>query len=157
MLNITNEIQKAFNGDAWHGNHVMQVLNNVKVENAFEHFIPQAHSIAEIALHLTSWTEEVTSRIMGMPAGEPVKGDWPIPESETPQGWEKIIFDFKVANEELIRQCMELDSNQLDGKVVGESNTMAATGVTKAELLSGLTQHHAYHAGQISLISKFGL
>ncbi|RYG08224.1 MAG: hypothetical protein EOO07_25995, partial [Chitinophagaceae bacterium] len=71
MLNVVNEIKKAFNGDAWHGNHVMQTLNNVEPDKAFQYFIPNAHSIAEIALHLTAWTEEVSSRLNGNLAVEP--------------------------------------------------------------------------------------
>jgi uncharacterized damage-inducible protein DinB len=110
MVNIVNEIKKAFNGDAWHGNHVMQTLNNVQPENAFRHFSPNVHSIAEIALHLTSWTEEVSSRLSGNVSSEPAKGDWPAIQDATPQGWEKIIFDFKIANEELMiyRKMKEL-------------------------------------------------
>lgn len=155
MLNILNEMQKAFNGDAWHGNHSMQILNNVLAENAFEHFIPGAHSIAEIALHLTSWTEEVTSRLMGAPSGEPIKGDWPIPETKSAQAWERIIFDFKVANEELIRQCTEFSDSQWDLETLNEITPISGSAITNAELLNGLIQHHAYHAGQIALLSKF--
>ncbi|MGM9477955.1 DinB family protein [Pedobacter sp. GSP4] len=155
MFSITNEIKKAFNGDAWHGNHVMQTLNNVNPQSAFSHFIPGAHSIAEIAMHLTAWTEEVTSRLTGKPAGEPVMGDWPVPENKTPQSWERIIFNFKVANEELIRTCEAVKNNQWDDEVKDERNPALGTGVTNAELLSGLAQHHAYHSGQIALLSKF--
>ncbi|WP_231427722.1 DinB family protein [Pedobacter sp. Leaf250] len=155
MLNVTNEIQKAFNGDAWHGNHAMQTLNNVKAEIAFEYFIPNAHSIAEIALHLISWTEEVTSRLMGNVASEPALGDWPIPESKTAQAWEKIIFDFKVANEELIRCCGELKNNQFDNELIDKLNPALEAGISNEELLNGLVQHHAYHCGQIALLSKF--
>ncbi|QDW23313.1 DinB family protein [Pedobacter sp. KBS0701] len=155
MFNITNEIKKAFNGDAWHGNHVMQTLNNVNPEKAFSHFIPGAHSIAEIALHLTAWTEEVSSRLTGKPAAEPARGDWPEPQSGTPQAWERIIFDFKIANEELIRLCESLKDNQWNDEVKSERNPALGTGVTNIELVSGLTQHHAYHSGQIALLSKF--
>ncbi|PWS27331.1 hypothetical protein DHW03_06860 [Pedobacter yonginense] len=155
MFKITNELQKAFNGDAWHGNHVMQTLNNVKPENAFEHFIPNAHSIAEIAMHLTSWTEEVTSRLLGNLASEPALGDWPMPQEKTPKAWEKIIFNFKVANEELIRQCEVITENQWQDHTNDERNLALGTGVTNIELLNGLIQHHAYHAGQIALLSKF--
>jgi len=155
MFNITNEIKKAFNGDAWHGNHVMQILNNVKPEKAFEYLIPNAHSIAEIALHVTAWTEEVTSRLMGNLAAEPALGDWPKPENNTPQTWEKIIFNFKIANEELIRHCEELKENQWDDEVTGERTPALGNGVTNIELLCGLAQHHAYHSGQIALLSKF--
>ena len=155
MFNITNEIKKAFNGDAWHGNHVMQTLNNVKPECAFEHFIPNAHSIAEIALHLTAWTEEVTSRLMGNQASEPALGDWPLPESKSPQAWEKIIFNFKLANEELIRQCELVKENSWNDETKDERSPALGTGVTNIELLNGLVQHHAYHSGQIALLSKF--
>jgi len=143
MFNITNEIKKAFNGDAWHGNHVMQTLNNVNPEKAFKHFIGGAHSIAEIALHLTAWTEEVTSRLTGKPAAEPERGDWPLPESKTPQGWERIIFNFKVANEELIRTAENMQASHWEDEVKDERNPALGTGVTNTELLSGLAQHHA--------------
>jgi len=155
MFNITNEIKKAFNGDAWHGNHVMQTLNNVNPERAFKHFIVGAHSIAEIALHLTAWTEEVTSRLTGKPAGAPERGDWPLPESKTPKGWERIIFNFKVANEELIRICENMKASHWEDEAKDERNPALGTGVTNTELLSGLAQHHAYHSGQIALLSKF--
>lgn len=155
MFNITNEIKKAFNGDAWHGNHVMQTLNNVKPENAFVHLIPNAHSIAEIALHLTSWTEEVSSRLTGNTASEPELGDWPIPTQKTPKDWEKIIFDFKISNEELIRICESIKENEWNDETTDERNTSLGTGVTKIELLNGLVQHHGYHSGQIAILSKF--
>ena len=155
MFNLPGEIKKAFNGDAWHGNHVMQTLNNVMPENAFQHFIPNAHSIAEIALHLTSWTEEVSSRLNGNLAVEPAMGDWPPVHDQSAQGWEKIIFNFKVANEELIRVCENIDANQWYEETNDERNLPLGSGVTKAELLNGLIQHHAYHSGQIALLSKF--
>jgi len=154
MFNITNELKKVFNGDAWHGNHVMQILNNVDPEKAFKHFIPDGHSIAEIALHLTTWTEEVTSRLLGKNASEPERGDWPMPKNKSAQAWERIIFDFKVANEELIRQCEIIEVNSWDDKVAGDALALQNT-ITRAELLNGLVQHHAYHSGQIALLSKF--
>ncbi len=155
MFDVTNEIRKAFNGDAWHGNHVMQILNNVKPDNAFNFFIPNAHSIAEIALHLTAWTEEVTSRLTGNLADEPIMGDWPQTDEKTPQAWEKIIFNFKVSNEELIRYCESIEASQWDDEVNETPNVISGKSITKRELLSGLAQHHAYHSGQIALLSKF--
>lgn len=155
MFNLISEFKKAFNGDAWHGNHIMQTLNNVNPENAFQHFAPNTHSIAEIALHLTSWTEEVTSRLMGNAAGEPEMGDWPSPLDKTPHAWERIIFNFKIANEELIRYCETIKDNQWNEHTKDERNAALGSGVTNLELLNGLIQHHAYHSGQIALLSKF--
>ncbi|MCZ4245442.1 DinB family protein [Pedobacter punctiformis] len=155
MFNITVELRKAFNGDAWHGNHIMQILNQVKPENAFKYFITDGHSIAEITLHLTSWTEEVSARLMDKIASEPAMGDWPTPQNKTAQGWEKIIFDFKVANEELIRVCDSIKGQDWHEWVKSESSAALGKGMDKVELLNGLVQHHAYHAGQIALLTKF--
>jgi uncharacterized damage-inducible protein DinB len=156
-INLIAELKKAFNGDAWHGSNLMQLLNLVKPENAFQHFIPDAHSIAEIALHITSWTDEVNSRLLGALAKEPIAGDWPIPKMQTIKGWEKIVFDCKTSNEELIRVCEGLNEADWKAKVKDERDNEPDTGVSNAALMNGLIQHHAYHLGQIALLLKFNL
>lgn len=98
---------------------------------------------------------DVTARLIGKSATEPDLGDWPLPETKSAAGWEQIIFDFRVANEELIRVCEGFDPKLWDDKTVDESNLSPGSAVSYAELLNGLVQHHAYHAGQISLLSKF--
>lgn len=139
-LNLISELKKAYNGDAWHGGNLMQQLNLVKPENAFHHFIPNTHSIAELVLHITAWTDEVNSRLLGAVAKEPAAGDWPMPKVETAKEWERIVFDCKTSNEELIRVCEGLSMADWD-----------------VELINGLIQHHAYHSGQIGLLLKFNL
>lgn len=156
-LNLISELKKAFNGDAWHGGNLMQQLNFVKPENAFHHFIPNAHSIAELALHITAWTDEVNSRLLGAIAKEPAAGDWPMPISNTRQEWEKIVFDCKASNEELIRVCMGLSETEWTAKVKDDRDRELGSGVSHVELVNGLIQHHAYHSGQIGLLLKFDL
>jgi len=156
-LNLIAELKKAFTGDAWHGGNLMQQLNFVKSENAFRHFIPKAHSIAEIVLHITAWTDEVNSRLLGAIAKEPVAGDWPIPMAETTKEWEKIVFDCKTSNEELIRVCDGLTQVQWETQVKDERDRELGSGVSNAELINGLIQHHAYHSGQIGLLLKFSV
>ena len=153
MLDITNELKKAFDGDAWHGRHALRILENVSGAKAFAHFIPNAHSIAEITLHLIAWTEEVSARLMSKSASEPIKGDWQVPEESTEKAWTKIIFDFKIANEELIRICENFKEKDWN-KLTNEEERPILT-VNFSELVNGLIQHHAYHAGQIALLSKF--
>ena len=153
MINITNELKKAFDGDAWHGRNALQILENVNGARAFAHFIPSAHSIAEITLHLTAWTEEVSARLMSKTASEPINGDWQVPEESTEKAWTKIIFDFKIANEELIRICENFRGKDWNNLVNEEGQPILT--VNFSELVNGLIQHHAYHAGQIALLSKF--
>ncbi|RYG18506.1 MAG: hypothetical protein EOO07_08810 [Chitinophagaceae bacterium] len=156
-LDLISDLKKAFNGDAWHGRNLMQQLNFVKPENAFHHFIPNTHSIAELVLHITAWTDEVNSRLLGAMAKEPTAGDWPMPNSHTLKEWEKIVFDCKTSNEELIRVCEGLEDAGWNAQVKDERNRELGSGVTNAELISGLIQHHAYHSGQIALLLKFNV
>ncbi len=154
-LNLITELKKAFNGDAWHGGNLMQQLNFVKPEVAFTHPIPNAHSIAELVLHITAWTDEVNARLLGAPAKEPAAGDWPKPQAETIKEWEKIVFDCKTSNEELIRVCESLSLDAWQAEVKDDRDREMGTGVTNVELINGLIQHHAYHSGQIGLLLKF--
>lgn len=155
-IELSNELKKAFNGDAWHGDNLLHQLNKVKPEQAYRHFIPEAHSIAEIVLHITSWTLEVTDRIMGDKAKEPVMGDWPVPVGFTADNWEAIVAACIAANEKLIQVCEQLDRNAYDLGLAEERDRALGSGVSRAELLNGIIQHHAYHSGQIALLLKLG-
>ncbi|TDQ10384.1 DinB family protein [Pedobacter metabolipauper] len=150
MIDFANELRKGYIGDAWHGMNISSIISSVKYDQAFKHPIPNAHSIAELVLHLTSWTEEVDSRLMGNLSKDPVKGDWPMPKEETAQEWDFIVSDFHIANEKLLNLAMTMPSDQWTEFVVPVD-----PGLSHFELLNGLVQHHAYHAGQISLLLKF--
>ena len=78
MIDFANELRKGYNGDAWHGNSLSAIISSVNKDQIFKRPIPNAHTIAELVLHLTSWTEEVFSRLEGNLAKEPEKGDWPM-------------------------------------------------------------------------------
>lgn len=151
MIDFANELRKGYSGDAWHGNSVSAILALVSKDQVFNRPIPNVHSIAEIVLHLTSWTEEVFSRLEGNVAKEPENGGWPKAKEETMQEWNAIVSDFRLANEKLLYLAMEISEDQWDSAVQQETGTR----LNYFELLNGLVQHHAYHAGQISLLLKF--
>lgn len=155
MINLTGELQKAYHGDAWHGNNILSLLTGADPRKVFVHPIPNAHSIAELALHVTAWTEEVYERLNGSPAKEPERGDWPAPNELSETEWEFIVSDFKKANEKLIAFSGNLSPSHWAAKVNDEREGAVAKDVDHAELLNGLIQHHAYHAGQIALLLKY--
>jgi uncharacterized damage-inducible protein DinB len=155
MVNLVDELQKAFNGNAWHGNSTLRLLRSVDPKKAFMHHIPNAHSIAELVLHLTAWTEEVIDRVNGESAKEPLRGDWPAPTIQSIEEWELIISDFEKANIKLIALVNNFVSANWANNIKDERNPALGTGVTNAQLLNGLIQHHAYHSGQIALLEKF--
>lgn len=155
MINLINELKKAYNGDAWHGSNTMSLLSAANPAKVFIHPIPNGHSIAEIVLHLICWTEEVTDRINGISAKEPTNGDWPAPKEMSEQEWKMILDNFKKVNETLIDQLHSLATNEWVNRTKDERNRELGTGVSNAELVNGLVQHHAYHSGQIALLLKF--
>jgi len=155
MINLVDELQKAYNGDAWHGGNALSLLETANAEKVFTHPIPNAHSIAELVLHLTSWTEEVLDRINGGIAKEPLKGDWPVPTEMSETEWDEILNQFKSANQKLIGTLGNLNSSNWSNEVKDERNPSLGSGVNNAQLINGLIQHHAYHSGQIALLLKF--
>jgi len=153
MIDFANELRKAYSGDAWHGNNISMVIAAVKAGQAFAHPIPGAHSIAELVLHLSSWTEEVISRLSGNLPKEPQKGDWPVPLHKTEAQWKAILADFSQINENLLILVTQFSEEQWSAKLF--TGRMPTTALNHFELLNGLIQHYAYHGGQIALLSKF--
>lgn len=155
MVNLVDELSKAYNGDTWHGSNILSLIESANPQKVFTHPIPNAHSIAELVLHLTAWTEEVIDRIEGQVAKEPSRGDWPLPIEKTEDEWYKSVTDFKWVNEKLIRLITDLTSSDWSSTVKDQRNRELGTGVDNSQLINGLIQHHAYHAGQIALLLKF--
>lgn len=152
---IYADIYNSVFGDPWHGASVEAILKNVSAENAFTYCIENAHSIAELVLHMWAWTFEVAGRIKGKDPSEPIMGDWPktfINKNE--KGWAEIKELFYSSTRDLLELLKNIDDNNLI-KVVGYNRISSlGTGKTLLETLNGLAQHNAYHAGQISLIKK---
>lgn len=58
---IEDQLRRAFEGEAWYGDGLSEILAGVTAENAFARPVPQVHSIVEIVLHL-SFTQDVMRR-----------------------------------------------------------------------------------------------
>jgi uncharacterized damage-inducible protein DinB len=67
---LADQIRRAFDGDAWHGDSVLEILNDVDAKMAAAHPIKNAHSIWELVLHITAWDGAILTR-MGGTAVEP--------------------------------------------------------------------------------------
>src|ERR1700756_3034247 len=65
---VVDQLHRAFDGEAWHGPALMEVLEGIDAETAAERPIPGAHSIWELVVHITAWEEVVARRIQGQAA-----------------------------------------------------------------------------------------
>jgi uncharacterized damage-inducible protein DinB len=151
---IADELQRAHNGDAWHGPSVNSALEGVDRRMATTRPVARGHTICELVLHLTAWTREVTRRMREGVARDPEMGDWPVRTPADDREWSAIIAAFDEANAELADAIAALDESRLDDRIGDERDRAVGGGVSRYVMLHGLAQHHAYHAGQISFLKK---
>ena len=150
---IADQLQRMWNGDAWHGPSVHAALEGVDATMALDRPLPAGHTICELVLHMTAWTREATRRLRTGVAGEPEDGDWQAQRDLNEAAWRELIATFDAANEELLAALAAVDDAQLS-TAMEDARPGASSGMSAYITLHGLVQHHAYHAGQISLLKK---
>src|SRR2546425_11680632 len=62
---LADQIRRAFDGDAWHGDSVLALLANVNSAIAAARPIQNAHTIWELVLHIAAWDDAVRRRTWG--------------------------------------------------------------------------------------------
>lgn len=144
---IADEIGRAMRADPWHGASLSELLDGVTSEDAIQRPIPAAHNIWELVLHITSWCNIVYRRITGGPV-EPFDGeDWPVPGAVSEERWTAARDALAESHERLIEVVTGLGDADLARKAPQSQRTVAA-------MLHGVSQHDAYHGGQIGLLKK---
>jgi uncharacterized damage-inducible protein DinB len=151
---IAEQLRRMYSGDAWHGPSVRAALDGVNVEMARARPVVGAHSICELVLHLTAWTREVRRRLRIGVAQDPEEGDWPPALASTAAEWSGIVAALDAANDDLAKAIEALSDAELDERIGDTRDRALGSGVSRYVTLHGLVQHHAYHAGQISLLKK---
>ena len=146
---IEDQLRRAFEGEAWHGPSVSEVLAGVTARQAAAHPVEQAHSIWEIVLHLTAWDEVVCRRLEGVRVDTPTEVDWPPVTDTSEAAWSAALEQLKRNHTELRRMISRLDDSRLGEMLPGVKNRWPAY-VT----IHGSIQHYLYHAGQIALLKK---
>lgn len=151
---IGDELQRALEGDPWHGDSASAILRGVTAQMAAARPPGGAHSIREIVRHMTAWTNEVAHRLEGYPPGEPQEGDWPAAAGTSEDDWRRDVAALAGANRRLIEKVRTLDERALHAPPEGRRDRESGSGMTHYLTLHGLSQHHAYHAGQIAILKK---
>jgi uncharacterized damage-inducible protein DinB len=151
---IRDQLDRAFDGDAWCGPSLMSVLEGVTAEQAALRVPGLAHSIWEIVLHLAGWQSVVAGRIMGKAIAEPADGDWPTVEDDSAGAWRRALENLRQTHDKLVAMIDALDEARLDQKVGDSRDPAMGSGMTTYANLHGIAQHSMYHAGQIVLLKK---
>jgi uncharacterized damage-inducible protein DinB len=145
---VAEVIERSVSGPMWHGPSLMDLIGDVSADDAGAHAIEGAHSIWELVLHMTAWTEITRERLIGSAKGEPTpEEDWPAVNDRSPESWRAAVERMKDAHRELSADVAKLDDSQLIGRVPGKDHTVLT-------MIHGIVEHDAYHGGQIAILKR---
>jgi uncharacterized damage-inducible protein DinB len=151
---IIDQFMRAHDGDPWHGSPVKAILEGVTHEQAARQPPNGAHSIWELVLHMTAWRNEVARRATGEPAATPAAGDYPSVGDPTAARWKAALAALDASHANLANVVRGMSDDHLLKPTNDPRNRPLGTGCTYYELLHGIVQHDAYHAGQIAILKK---
>jgi uncharacterized damage-inducible protein DinB len=145
---IQDQLRRAYEGEAWHGAALRELLAGVTAEQAARRPIAAAHTIWEIVLHTAVWESVVCRRLEGeVIVTLPPEQDWPAVRDTGPAAWKKALEELERGHQQLRQAIARLTENRLSEIVPGK-------GYTVYYMLHGVVQHDLYHAGQIALLKK---
>jgi len=148
LKRLNDQLKRAFEGKAWHGPSVLEVLAGVTAEQAAAHPIEGAHSIWEITLHIATWERVGRRRIEEfIPIDVSDDEDWPAVADTSDDAWSSTLDEVRRNHEDLRAAIRGLDEARLEEIVPGTQYSVYF-------LLHGVIQHDLYHAGQIALLKK---
>lgn len=144
---IADQLERGFDGDAWHGDPLMKILEGVSAAQASAHPVKGAHSIWEIVNHLRAWRPAVVTRLSGKPAELTGASDWPPVTDSSEAGWRDSIRDLRERHEAFMKAVRAFPESKLSENAPNRDHSYYV-------LLQGMVQHDLYHAGQIAILKK---
>jgi uncharacterized damage-inducible protein DinB len=146
---LAAQLQRSFEGGAWHGPSVLEALKDVTPELAYAHPVSGAHSIWELVLHLGGAYQLVLRRLDGENAQLTPVQDWPpVPTSPSDAAWRGAVRALQELNVQMRDAVRRFDAQALDRPLTPDGEYPAYVHFI------GLTQHDLYHAGQIAILKK---
>jgi len=147
---IADQLRRAFSGNAWHGDSLLEILDGITAAQASARPIPHAHTIWELVLHIAAWDGAVRRRLRGEAVTLTGEQNFPPARDTSESAWRKAVEHVGRVHDELIRAVSEFPDTRLAEQVPGKQEAHH----TYYYMLHGVVQHELYHAGQIALLKK---
>ena len=148
IARIVDQLERAYDGDAWAGPSLSAVLADVSPATAAAQPLAKTHSIWEMVLHIIAWERVVVRRLSGELIVDLAETEnWPAVQDPSDKAWKKTKEDLKLAHRQLSEAISRLDESRLNEVVPGKNHSVYV-------MLHGAVQHVVYHAGQIALLKK---
>jgi uncharacterized damage-inducible protein DinB len=149
-IRLADQIRRAFDGDAWHGDSLLELLDGVDAKAAAAHPIKNAHSIWELVLHIAAWDGAALKRTGGTAVELRDEENFPPVKEASDNAWRQAIEHAKQTHNKLAKAVAAFSDSRLQEQVPGKTESY----YNFFYLFSGIVQHELYHAGQIALLKK---
>jgi uncharacterized damage-inducible protein DinB len=147
---LADQIRRSFEGEAWHGDSINEILAGITAKQAASHPIPDAHSIWELVLHIAAWDGAVLRRTRGSAVTLNDLENFPPVKDTTEPAWQRAIEYAKSIHKDLVNEVSKFPESRLEEQVPGKTETY----YNFFYMFSGIVQHELYHAGQIAVLKK---
>jgi len=153
-LTLKHRLHEAWHGSPWYGDSSDTILKGITADEAARRIAPDTHSIWQIVLHMTAWTETTAARVRGIGSKGPDRGDWPAVGPTTAEGWTAALTDLETVRNALLADLDAAHEEDLHLHVKKHDPPFADTGITRGATVVGLIEHDAYHLGQVALLKR---
>jgi uncharacterized damage-inducible protein DinB len=144
---IAEQLRRAFEGDAWHGPALLELLQDVDAATAAAKPLPGVHSVWELVLHVAAWDGAACRRLGGETVQLTGVANFPVVPKPTEAAWRKAVTHAKRTHDALVKTVAALPESRLRERVPGKKYDFYF-------MLHGVAQHELYHAGQIAILKK---
>jgi len=100
---LADQIRRAFEGNAWHGDSVLKLLADVDAKTAAARPIENAHTIWELVLHVAAWDDAVWRRANGARVSLSDNQNFPPVIDESAAAWRQSIKNLKHTHDQLVK------------------------------------------------------
>jgi uncharacterized damage-inducible protein DinB len=144
---IADQLRRAFDGSAWHGPALLELLEDVDAATASARPLTDVHSIWELVLHVAVWDDAALRRLDGKKWQPIGLANFPPVRKPTEAAWRKAVLATKRTHDRLVKTVAALPDSRLGDRVPGKRYDFY-------HMLHGVAQHELYHAGQIAILKK---
>ncbi len=144
---IRDQYQRGWDGEAWHGPSLCEILRDVTASEGNARPIARAHTIAEIVQHLSYWRWAAVERVAGKLVSPAHDEQWSPLRDASEAAWQEALALLESRHQTLKQTLAKLSDEQLTQPIAGRNYNLYVQ-------LHGNLQHDIYHIGQIALLKR---
>lgn len=112
---INSLLKRAYQGEAWHGPSLRELLDGVTAEQAAARPIANTHTIWELVNHIIAWEQIANLRLQGDPVKNPPdEMNFPPVNDNSETAWQGTLQNLAESNQALRNAIKKIDDAKLE-------------------------------------------